>query len=70
MKTLQTLALVAMVTFGFTACGGSTSTTEAGADTTAVEAPVDMLQDETDNAENTMQSDSTATDSTATGAGM
>lgn len=71
MKSIKTLAfasLVAFSTLAFVSCGGA-STTEATADTTAVETPEGMLQDETDNAaENMMETtDSTAKDSTAAG---
>ena len=39
MNTIKTLAIASLVTFStlaFTACGGSTSTTEAATDSTAV----------------------------------
>jgi hypothetical protein len=72
MKSIKTLAfasLIAFSTLAFTACG-SKSGDDAAADSTAVVAPDDMLQDETTNAvddASMMQTDSTKTDSTATG---
>jgi len=72
MTILKTFAIASLVTFStlaFTACGGSTSSTEAATDTTAIN-PADMIQETDNSSENTMQADSAATttaDSTKAG---